>query len=505
MELAASALPPADPGAREPDTKDLTPLIGLGVGIIVFVLILVLPRSANLSAEAQRVGAVAALMGIWWMTEALPLAATALVPLCLFPLLGVMTPAAASAPYANQLIFLFMGGFFIAAAMERWGLHRRIALGVVARVGTQPRRLVLGFMLATAFVSMWISNTATAVMMVPIGTSILVLFDDEPHAKPLGTALLLGIAYAATIGGMATLIGSPTNAVFAGAADTLFGREVGFFEWMSVGAPLAALLLPITWFLLVRVVTPLPAGSGSGVEAEQAVQAQRVALGPMNRGERITAVVFAVTVLAWLVRDPKQIGALTIPGIATYFPQVTDSTIAITAALLLFLIPQSMKANTAPLNWSWARRIPWDVLLLFGGGLSLAAGFEATGLATWIGSLVSRFADLPLALVIIITAVLFMVLTEFTSNTATTTMGMPIMAGVALGMGVDPLTLMGVAVLSTQCSFMLPVATPPNAIVFGSGRVTIREMMRTGILMNVAGIVIITALAFTLFEYAFGP
>lgn len=500
--------------------------IGLGLGPALAVLLLLLPRPEGLSVDGQRVAAVAVLMAVWWMTEALPLAATALLPIVLFPALGVLPAGEATAPYANHLIFLFMGGFFIAATLQRWGLHRRLALAVVAIVGTEARTVVLGFMLATAFLSAWISNTATTVMMLPIATAILDLIVGHqsttpatvPRAEPeaatpagvrrdatdsLGTALMLGIAYAASIGGVATLIGTPPNAVFAAAADELLGRTVGFLEWMLVGVPVALIMLAITWWLLVYVLHPLPRRAGAAAAVKEVVGSERTRLGPMGRGEWTTAIVVACTALAWLLRAPKEIGAVTIPGIATYLPLVADSTIAIAGAVLLFALPVSLAGGEFALDWESARRIPWGILLLFGGGLSLAHAFDSSGLAAWIGDRVALFGALPTIGLVAVVAVVFLLLTELTSNTATATMGMPLMAGVAAGVGTEPLLLMAAAALACSMAFMLPVATPPNAIVFGSGRVTIAQMVRAGLWLNLIGAGLISSVAYALLLAAF--
>lgn len=493
--------------------------IGLGLGPALAVLLLLLPRPEGLSVDGQRVAAVAVLMAVWWMTEALPLAATALLPIVLFPALGVLPAGEATAPYANHLIFLFMGGFFIAVALQRWGLHRRLALAVVAIVGTEARTVVLGFMLATAFLSAWISNTATTVMMLPIATAILDLIvgrggptlrteaashprvrrgAEVDETNPLGTALMLGIAYAASIGGVATLIGTPPNAVFAAAADELLGRTVGFLEWMLVGVPVALVMLAITWWLLVYVLHPLPRRAGTAAAVKDVVGGERARLGRMGRGEWTTAVVVACTAFAWLLRAPKEIGAVTLPGTATYLPLVADSTIAIAGAVLLFALPVSLARGEFALDWESARRIPWGILLLFGGGLSLAHAFDTSGLAAWIGDRVALFGALPTIGLVAVVAVVFLLLTELTSNTATATMGMPLMAGVAAGVGTEPLLLMAAAALACSMAFMLPVATPPNAIVFGSGRITIAQMVRTGLWLNLIGAGLISSVAYAL-------
>ncbi len=491
--------PAAEPAGRGRMSRtypgvSFTGYAGLIGGLALFVLVLLLPPVSGLSPEGKRTAAVAVLMAAWWMTEAIPLPATALLPLALFPVLGVMPAGAAAAPYANDIIFLFLAGFLIALGMQRWELHRRIALWVVSAVGVQPRRLVLGFMLATGFLSMWISNTATAAMMLPIGLAILVLLEREDGA--LGTALMLGIAYAASIGGLATIIGTPPNAIFVAAVAEMLGRTIGFTEWMLVGVPLAAVMLLFTWALLVRVLFRLPAGTGEDRQAAELVRAERRSLGGASRGEKVVGIVFGLTALAWILREPKQLGAFTLPGIATWFPMVSDTTIAVTGALALFAIPVSWRTRTFALDWEWGAKLPWGVLLLFGGGLALARGFEQTGLASWIGAQVAGLQMLPLLGLFAVVVTLFVFLTEMTSNTATATMGMPIMAGIATGVGADPMALMAAAALSSSMAFMLPVATPPNAIVFGSGRIRIGQMMRAGFWLNIAAIVLVTLLAY---------
>jgi solute carrier family 13 (sodium-dependent dicarboxylate transporter), member 2/3/5 len=475
---------------------------GLIGGAIAFIALLLIPPPAGLEVAGWRMAAVALLMAIWWMTEAVPIEATALLPLVLFPVLGILPMSGAAAPYANELIFLFMGGFFIAMAMERWGLHRRIALSIVSRVGTEPRRLVLGFMLATAFLSMWISNTATVAMMLPVAIAVAEMFrPPDASVHRFATALMLGTAYAASIGGAATLIGTPPNAVLAGAASELFDVQIGFFQWMMVGVPFAAILLPIAWLLLVGVLYPPGELSGS---AEGLIQEQRRKLGPMSTGERVVAVVFALTATAWIFRDAKTIGGIDLPGLATYFPGVTDATIAMAAAVVLFVIPVEPRRRQFALDWPTARRIPWGVLILFGGGLSLARAMEETGVAAWIGTAVEALGALPVILLLMATAALFIFLTEVSSNTATSTMAMPVMAGASLGLGIPALSLMAVAALSASMAFMLPVATPPNAIVFGSGYLTIPQMARAGVWLNVVSIALITLFAATLIPIVLG-
>jgi len=467
--------------------------VGLILGIALFVIALLVPPPTGLSADGWRTAAVAILMATWWMTEAIPIEATGLVPLALFPTLGILDAGEASAPYANELIFLFMGGFFLAVTMQRWGLHKRIALGIVARVGTSPRRLVLGFMLATAFLSMWISNTATAAMMLPIGIAIGEMFRPTDREGPyeFGIALMLGIAYAASIGGISTLIGTPPNAVLAGAASEILGVEIGFVQWMGVGLPVSLIMLPLTWLVLTRWL--YPPGQLTG-DANAILDAERAALGKPSRGEKMTGAVFALTALAWVLRSEKTFGDVTLPGLQTWFPDIRDSTIAILAAAVLFVLPVDWRKAEFALDWRTARRIPWGVLILFGGGLSLARAMEESGLAAWIGGAVGSLDAVPMIIIVAAVATLVVFLTELTSNVATTSMAMPVMAGAAVGIGIEPMILMSAAALSASMAFMLPVATPPNAIVFGSGWLTVPQMARAGLILNLIAIALITLL-----------
>lgn len=490
---------------------------GLWVGLAALVFCVVSPPPAGLEPAGWRTAGVALLMAVWWMTEAVAIPVTALVPLVLFPALGVLGASDAAAPYAHELIFLFMGGFFLAAGLERWGLHRRLALGILALVGTSPERLVLGFMLATAFLSMWISNTATAAMLFPIGVAVAGLFAPVPvdggmtdgrteagaasdavsPGNPLGIALMLAIAYGASIGGVATLIGTPPNAVLAGAADELLGVQIGFLQWMAVGVPVAALMLPLTWLLLVKVLHPPGALRG---DAAVVLDRERAALGPRTSAETRVAVVFLLTALGWLLREPKDFGAFTLPGLQTFMPELRDSTIAMAGAMSLFLLPAGRVAARSGvgrrlLEWPQAKQIPWGVLVLFGGGLSLARAMDRSGLAAYIGGTVAGLEGVSTVVIVGTVALLFVFLTEVTSNTATATMAMPVMAGAALGLGLPPLLLMTTAALVSSMAFMLPVATPPNAIVFGSEHLTIPIMARAGFVLNLLSVAVVTAAA----------
>ena len=466
--------------------------LGLLLGPLGFVIVVLLPTPAGLSVAGQVVAGTAVWMAAWWVSEAVPIPVTALLPLVVFPTTGAMEPQAAATPYANRLIFLFLGGFLVAVAIERWGLHRRIALTTILLVGTAPRRLIGGFMLATAFLSMWISNTATALMMTPIGLAVVGQTADVIDRRGLevstddgtfrfGTTLMLSIAYAASIGGVATLIGSPPNIIFAGYVGQTYGQEITFGQWMRYGTPLAAVGLVVCWLYLTRLVL----GSGvTGVPTGEGRIRERLAdLGPMRAGERRVLVVFAIVAVAWMTR-----GFLIEPVL----PMVDDAAIAIFGALLLFVIPARDEDGefTFLLDWTTAVTIPWGIILLFGGGLSLAAGVEATGLGAWFGTLLLGLEGVDIVLLLLLLALLAVFLTEVTSNTALTAMIVPVLAAVALALSVHPYLLMVVATTVASFAFMLPVATPPNAVVFGSGYVTAPQMARAGFALNLVGAVL---------------
>ena len=466
---------------------------GLILGGLAFFVILQLPVPSGLGEAGLKTAAVAVLMAVWWMTEAIPIPATALLPLVLFPFLDVLDASTAAAPYAHDLIFLFMGGFLLAVTMERWGLHKRIALRILQAVGTTPNRVVLGFMIATAFLSMWISNTATAAMMLPIAIAVgeLLRPSDQKGTYNFGLALMLGMAYGASIGGVATLIGTPPNAVLAGAASEILDIEIGFVQWMGVCLPITLVMLPITWLMLTRIL--YPPGDLTG-DAGAIIEEEARGLGPMSDGETRTAIVFVLAVMGWLFRSEKDFGAVTLPGLQTWAPNISDSTVAMTAAVLLFLIPVNWKRGDFVLDWKTAKTIPWGILVLFGGGLSLARAMLESGLSGWIGSVVAALGGVPTIVIVAVIAGLIVFLTEVTSNTATSTMAMPIMAGAAIGLGMEPLLAMAAAALGASMAFMLPVATPPNAIVFGSGYVSIQQMSRAGFWLNLIAIGLITVM-----------
>ena len=464
-------------------------VVGLVLGLILALLLLVIPPPRGMSPEAWSVAAVATLMATWWISEAIPLAATALLPIVMFPLLGVMSTSTTTTAYANHLIFLFMGGFLIAMAMQKWSLHKRIALHTIRLVGVSPSRIILGFMLATAFLSMWISNTATAMMMLPIALAVinqLVLkekqsTDDHEDSSPFSTALMLGIAYSASIGGVATLIGTPPNAILAGVVENLYQQRISFATWMSFGLPLSLVMLGIAWFYLTRIAYPV--GDQTAPNVKELINKELATLGPMSRQEIWVAAVFAMVAVSWITR-----GLIDIPGLA----DVSDASIAMSGALLLFVIPSDFSKKEFILDWNTAVKLPWDILLLFGGGFALAKGFSDSGLTQWIVTQLSILQGAHLVVLVLVVTLVVIFLTEVTSNTATATLILPVMGALAQAVDVQPLSLMVPAAIAASYAFMLPVATPPNAIVFSSRYITIPQMARAGLWMNLLASLIIT-------------
>jgi len=468
--------------------------IGLVAGLVLaWVIYSILP--ADLDQNARLTAAVATLMAAWWMTEALPLAGTALVPLVAFPVLNVATIGEVAPPYANPIIFLFMGGFLLALALQRWNLHRRIALLTVLLIGTKPRQLVGGFMITTGFLSMWVSNTATAVMMLPIGISVLVLVakssTDGKAPKNFGIALMLGIAYSASIGSLGTIIGTPPNALMVGYLAETHGINIGFGEWMLVGVPMAIVFMAIAWFLLTFVffkpeITEIPGG-------REMIQAEHRKLGKPSTGEKLVLTVFVLAAAAWI-------------SVPLLWPEsnIADAVIAMAVAIVLFVTPVSFRTGVPLLTWGSAKALPWDILILFGGGLALSAQFSATGLSVWVGEQVAGLGVLPLVVIIAAIAGIVLLLTELTSNTATAAAFLPLIGGVALGLGVDPMLLVIPVAIAATCAFMLPVATPPNAIAFSSGYIEIADMIKGGIWLNLIALVLTTVTTLTLAAWVFG-
>jgi sodium-dependent dicarboxylate transporter 2/3/5 len=468
---------------------------GLLGGGLLFALVVATPAPSGLSTEAWRTAAVGLLMAAWWVTEAIPIPATALLPLVLFPVLGVASIGEAAAPFANPLIYLFLGGFLLAQAMQAAGLPRRIALGTVRVFGTRPGSVIAGIMAASAFLSMWVSNTATALMMLPIGLSLVELVPggrDDPGRRRFGTVLMLGIAYACSVGGMGTLIGTPPNAFLAGFVLESYGETIGFAQWMLLGVPLVAIGLPLVFFLLTRVVAPIPFAEIPG--GRELLERRIEALGSVTTAERRVAAIFAVTAAAWITR----------PLVERWVPGLSDAGIAIAAATALFLIPSGAGRGKRLLTWEQAENAPWGVLVLFGGGLSLAGAIERTQLGEWLGGHMHAIADWPLPMLVLVVVAAIILLTELTSNTATAATFLPVLGAVALAFGRDPLVLAVPAALAASGAFMLPVATPPNAIVYGSGALEIGDMVRAGIWMNACFTFLITALTWTLVPVVFG-
>ncbi|QFU81229.1 SLC13 family permease [Natronorubrum aibiense] len=483
--------------------------IGFVLGPILFALIYLAPTPAGLEPAGQAVAAVTAWVAVWWMSEAIPIPATSLLPIVLFPLTGALPVEETTPSYGHPLVFLFMGGFFLAMAMQRWGLHRRIALRTIKLVGTKPSRLILGFMIATAFLSMWVSNSATVMMMVPIALAVIYQTADLVNETGLeidtsegnfsfGIALMLCIAYGASVGGVATLIGTPPNILFAGQAGELFDTTIGFAEWMLYGVPISIVGLAAVYVYVTRIaMSPqfdqLPMGADT-------IDRELRALGPMSSPERRVLVVFIGMAAAW-------IGASLLEPLAGITPpDDADTIVAIGGALVLFTLPTKTEDgdHTFLLDWSNAVDIPWGVILLFGGGLAIAAGFGETGLAVWIGEQLQLLEGVSMLLILLAVVMITIFLTEVTSNTATTAMLMPILAGVAVGISVHPYGLMIAGATAASFAFMLPVATPPNAIVFGSGYISLPQMARVGAGLNVIGIILITAVAVAWLPFAWG-
>jgi sodium-dependent dicarboxylate transporter 2/3/5 len=481
---------------------------------LIFFAILAIPVDpALLAPEAKSVAAVTVLMILFWVTGVIPHEATALLPLVLFPALGVLSPVKVAESYGNEVIFLFLGGFIIAMSMQRWNLHRRIALHIIRVVGTSPRRLVLGFMLATGFLSMWSSNTATAMMMIPIAVAIILTIMPgtdrefellEGEEQSLARCLIISIPYAASIGGIATIIGSPPNGIFISQLDAIFpaAPTIDFFTWMKFGVPFALTFLLIAWLWLTRV--PYRRMTATLPSARGIIRSELAKLGPISKGERWTLIVFTLTALAWIFEQTKEIGGVVIPGLDMIFPGIKDSTIAIFGALLLFLLPIDAKKGVFTMNWEWAVKIPWGILLLFGGGIALSNGFIQSGLAATIVESLALIHGLPIVLLLFIVALGVSLATEVSSNTAMAAVLMPIMAVTAISVGLNPVILMLTAAVCASMAFMLPVATPPNAVAYGSGYISTKDLLKSGWALDLIGVVLWTAFLFTVVLWATG-
>ena len=471
--------------------------IGLITGPIVFILTLLFFHPEGLGIEANAILAATLWIAIWWITEAIPIAVTALLPIILFPLSGGLSLGDTTAAFGHKYVFLYVGGFIIAIAIEKWNLHKRIALNIINFIGTNIVNIILGFMVATAFMSMWISNTATSVMMLPIGMAIVAQLRDNPATVEnenlnFGKALMLAIAYSASIGGMGTLIGTPPNLVLAGVVEETFGYEITFAQWFKFGFPISIVLLFICWKYLTSFAFKFKQKEFPGGRTE--IKKQLNALGKIAYEEKLVAGVFALTAVAWMTRSYL---------LKPLIPAIDDTIIAMISAIIIFLLPTKDKKRRL-LNWEEAVRLPWGILLLFGGGMALAAGFKDSGLALWIGSQMTLLEGVAIVLLIflLITAVNF--LTEITSNLATTAMLLPILYPMAKTIDVHPFVLMVSATVAASCAFMLPVATPPNAVVFGSGYLRIPDMVKTGIWMNLISIILLTLFVYFILPLLWG-
>ena len=490
--------------------RSLTQKIGLFLGPILFLVFIFLSSSSQQNPAVFKMAGIALLMATWWITEAIPIAITALIPIILFPLTGISSGKVIAPTYFNSIIFLFLGGFLIALAMEKWNLHKRIALNIISAFGGKPQLVVLGFMAASAFLSMWIANTATTLMMVPIALAIVYQIEKTYGEKESSTfvkALLLGVAYAASIGGIATLVGTPPNLAFVRIYEINFPQApaITFGQWSLLALPISISSLVVAWLILTRVVFRFDKALKIDLNV---VNKEKAKLPKMSFEEKCVAIVFSTLAVLWIFRSDLNFGFLSIPGWSNLLPypkNIDDGTVAITMAFILFLIPSRSPSSTSStiLDINIFKKVPWHIIILFGGGFALAKGFKISGLSQFIGSQFSQ-ADInnPLSLISTITGVITF-LTELTSNTATTEMILPILAAVSESLKVDPLLLMIPATLAASFAFMMPVATPPNAIVFGSNRLKISDMVKAGILLNIVGIILISVFVYFLFPIIF--
>lgn len=490
-------------GGKDPRSYSKAQLIGLILGPLLFALTLLFFKPADLSPEGVAILASTMWIATWWITEAIPIPVTSLLPLVLFPLSGGLEVKSTASAYGDETIFLFMGGFMIALAMEKWNLHRRIALTIISAIGTNMDRIILGFMVATGFLSMWISNTATAMMMVPIGLAIIYQISDALQDDPsidtskenfgFGKALMLGIAYSASLGGVATLIGTPPNTLLAGAIDKMYGIELSFAKWMLFGVPLAWTFIIITWFYLVKFAYPSKLKELPGGRA--VLDEEKAKIGKASIEEKMVLVIFILAAFSWITRTFL---------LARFIDGLSDGVIAMLFAIILFIIPSVNKKGDHLLDWDTGVKLPWGILLLFGGGLAIADGFVSSELSVWIGSQLIGLSGVHIFIVILIVAGLVIFLTEITSNTATASMMYPIMASLAVALGFHPYALMIAAGVAASCAFMLPVATPPNAVVFGSGYLRIPDMAKAGFALNVIGMLLVTIAIYFLLPMVWG-
>ena len=471
---------------------------GLILGPALFLIILLWFHPEGLSKEANAILASTIWIAVWWITEAVPIAITSLLPVVLFPLTGGMELAETTASFGHRYIFLYIGGFILAIAIERWNLHKRIALNIIQLIGTNVKNVILGFMVATAFLSMWISNTASSVMMLPIGMSIISQLMDNPKTvenenQNFGKALMLAIAYSASIGGIATLIGTPTNLVLATIVQETYGIEITFSKWFMFGLPISLILLAICWKYLTEIAFTFKQKKFPGGRNE--INKQLKSLGKLSYEEKMVLLIFVGTAFAWITRSFL---------LQKLIPNLDDTIIAVIAGILLFILPASKSKNRKLINWEEAVKLPWGILLLFGGGLALAQGFKTSGLAEWIGGQLTLLEGASIFILLLFLIALVNFLTEITSNLATTAMILPILAPLSLVLDVNPFILMVGATVAASCAFMLPVATPPNAVVFGSGYLRIPDMAKTGVWMNLFSIIFLTIMVYFLLPILWG-
>ena len=499
MSVANNSKKREDTATNNPKPIGTGKWIGFVGGATIFVVLLFLPSPEGLSMAGWRTAAVALLMATWWITEVIPISATAMIPLVLFPLLGITDIGTTAIPYANPMIFLFMGGFILAIAMQEWGLHRRVALNIIKVIGSKPKNIVAGFMVSTAIMSMWVSNTAATMMMLPIALSVIDLTKLQSHTENdirmyhnFAVALMLSIAYSASVGGLATVIGTPTNALLIGFVSDSYGIEISFAEWMLVGIPIVVLGLPIIFMAMTSWVYPVRFQTLPG--GREYIESEMKRLGSITRPEAMVAFIFTTIAVLWMTRTLLE----------DYIYGLSDAGIAIFGALLLFLIPVKASKGQFLLTWKAAERLPWGVLILFGGGLTLAGAIHRTGLAEWLGGYFGILSGWPVILIILIVCMVIIMFTELASNSATAAAFLPIMGSVAIGIGENPLILAIPVAVVASCAFMLPVATPPNAIVYGSGVMSIPEMAKAGLVLNVFFAILVTLLTYYLFTLILG-
>ena len=483
--------------------------IGFFLGIAGFLAILLLTDLEPGKPEVTATLAVAVLMAIWWVSETIPLAVTALVPLVLFPALGVLDGREVSEAYINHIIFIFIGGFIMALAMEKWNLHRRIALKILLWIGVSPGRILLGFMAASGFLSMWISNTATTMMMIPIVMSVVTSLEESLKKRSIGhyaTGLLLAIAYSSSVGGMSTLVGSPTNLVCPRILTLLYPQapEITFTDWMTFALPISLLMMVAVWLVIYFLYRPRK--KWEKMDRDQFRKVYRD-LGKITYEERVVFILFLTLALLWITRSGISFGKITIPGWARLFrvPDfINDGTVAMFISIILFIVPTRQGKNKRIMDWKTTQKLPWYIVLLFGGGFALALGFQSSGLALWFGEQLLWAKGVNPYLILLAVVALMSFLTELTSNVASTQMLLPVFASLAISSGNNPLLMMVPATIASSLAFMLPTATPPNAIVFGSDRITISRMVRTGFMLNIIGILLVVLVTWLQGGSAFG-